>query len=44
MAVLHGAFVTLACIVTEGNITATVLWFIVSTGVTGGLSFCKEGK
>ena len=42
LAVIHGASVGLAYIVSQGNITATILWFAVSTGVTAGLSYCKE--
>lgn len=42
LAVIHGASVGLAYIVSQGNITATILWFAVSTGVTAGLSYSKE--
>jgi len=42
LAVLHGTSIALAYIVTQGNITAMILWFAVSTGVTAGLSYYKE--
>jgi len=44
LAVIHGASVGLAYIVSQGNITATILWFAISTGVTAGLSYYKEKK
>jgi hypothetical protein len=42
LAILHGASVGLAYIVTQGNLTATVIWFAISTGVTAGISYYKE--
>jgi hypothetical protein len=42
LAVVHGTSIALAYIVTQGNITAMILWFAVSTGVTAGLSYYKE--
>ena len=42
LAVLNGAFVGLAYIVSQGNITATIIWFAITTGVTAGLSYYKE--
>jgi hypothetical protein len=42
LAVIHGASVGLAYIVSQGNITATIIWFAVSTGITAGLSYYKE--
>jgi hypothetical protein len=42
LAVIHGASVALVYIVSQGNLTATILWFAVSTGVTAGLSYYKE--
>jgi len=42
LAVTHGASVGLAYIVSQGNITVTILWFALSTGVTAGLSYYKE--
>ena len=42
LAAIHGASVGLAYIVSQGNITATILWFAISTGITAGLSYYKE--
>jgi hypothetical protein len=42
LAVVHGTSVALAYIVTQGNVTAMILWFAVSTGVTAGLSYYKD--
>ena len=42
LAVVHGTSIALAYIVTQGNITAMILWFAVSTGVTAGLSYCTD--
>jgi hypothetical protein len=42
LAVLNGASVGLAYIVSQGDITATIVWFAISTGVTAGLSYYKE--
>jgi hypothetical protein len=42
IAILHGVSVGLAYIVTQGNLTATVIWFAISTGVTAGISYYKE--
>ena len=42
LAVVHGTSIALAYIVTQGNITAMILWFVVSTGVTAGLSYYKD--
>jgi len=36
------AFVGLAYIVSQGNITATIVWFAITTGVAAGLSYYKE--
>jgi len=44
LAVIHGASVGLAYIVSQGNITATITWFAISTGITAGLSYYKEKK
>jgi hypothetical protein len=33
---------TRAYIVSQGNITATIIWFAITTGVTAGLSYYKE--
>jgi len=38
----NGALVGLAYIVSQGNITATIIWFAITTGVTAGLSYYKE--
>ena len=42
LAVLNGASVGLAYVVSQGNVTATIVWFAITTGVTAGLSYCKE--
>lgn len=42
LAVFNGVSVALAYIVSQGDITATILWFAISTGVTAGLSYYKE--
>ncbi len=42
LAVVHGTSIALSYIVTQGNITAMILWFAVSTGVTAGLSYYKN--
>jgi hypothetical protein len=42
LAVPNGVSVGLAYIVSQGNITATILWFTITTGVTAGLSYYKE--
>jgi len=42
LAIIQGASVGLAYIVSQGNITATIIWFAISTGVTAGLSYYKE--
>jgi len=42
LAIIQGASVGLAYIVSQGNITATIIWFAISTGITAGLSYYKE--
>jgi len=42
VAVHNGASVGLAYIVRQGNITATIVWFAITTGATAGLSYYKE--
>jgi len=42
LAVLNGVSVGLAYIVSQGNITATIVWFAITTGATAGLSCNKE--
>jgi hypothetical protein len=42
LAIVHGASITLSYIVTEGDVTAMILWFAISTGVTAGLSYYKD--
>jgi len=42
LAAVHGTSIALSYIVTQGNITAMIIWFAVSTGVTAGLSYYKE--
>ncbi len=42
LAAVHGTSITLSYAVTQGNVTAMILWFAVSTGVTAGLSYYSE--
>ena len=42
LAIIQGVSVGLAYIVSQGNITSTIIWFAISTGVTAGLSYYKE--
>jgi len=42
LAIIQGSSVGLAYIVSQGNITATIVWFAISTGITAGLSYYKE--
>jgi len=42
LAILNGVSVGLAYIVSQGNITATIVWFAITTGVTAGISYYKE--
>ena len=42
LAIIQGVSVGLAYIVSQGDITATVIWFAMSTGITAGLSYYKE--
>jgi hypothetical protein len=42
LAVLNGVSVGLAYMVSQGNITATIIWFAIQAGVTAGLSYYKE--
>lgn len=42
LAALNGFSVGLAYIVSQGNITATIVWFAITTGATAGLSYYKE--
>jgi len=42
LAVLNGASVGAAYIVSQGDITTTIIWFAITTGVTAGLSYYTE--
>ena len=42
LAVLNGLSVGLAFIVSQGDITVTIVWFAITTGATAGLSYYKE--
>jgi len=42
LAVVNGASAALSYIITQGDVTAMILWFAVSTGVTAGLSYYSE--
>ena len=39
IAVVHGTSIALSYIVTQGDLTAMILWFAISTGVTAGISY-----
>jgi hypothetical protein len=41
-AVFGSTSMGLAYIVSQGNITATIVWFAITTGVTAGLSYYRE--
>lgn len=42
LAAVHGTSIALSYIVTQGDITAIIIWFAVSTGVTAGLSYYND--
>ena len=42
LAVLQGISVGTAYIVSQGDLTVTVVWFAISSGVTAGLSYYAE--
>jgi hypothetical protein len=42
LAVANGASAALSYILTQGDVTAMILWFAVSTGVTAGLSYYTD--
>jgi hypothetical protein len=42
LAVFNGISIALSYIVTQGDITAMIIWSAVSTGVTAGLSYYKD--
>ena len=42
LAAVHGVSVALSYIITKGDVTAMILWFAVSTGVTAGLSYYTD--
>ena len=44
LAAVHGTSIALSYIVTQGDITAIIIWFAVSTGVTAGLSYYKDNE
>ena len=44
LAAIHGASVGLAYIVSQGNVTVTIVWFAISTGITAGISYYKEKR
>jgi len=39
---LQGISVGAAYIVSQGNITVTIVWFAISSGITAGLSYYQE--
>ena len=41
LAAIHGTSIAISYIVTKGDITAMIIWFAISTGVTAGLSYYK---
>ena len=42
LAIIHGTSIALSYIVTQGDVTAMILWFAVSTGITAGFSYYAE--
>ena len=42
LAAVQGTSIARSYIVTQGNITAMIIWFAVSTGVTAGLSYFNK--
>jgi hypothetical protein len=42
LAAVQGTSIALSYIVTQDDITAMIIWFAVSTGVTAGLSYYKD--
>jgi len=42
LVILNGVSVGLAYIVSQGNITATIIWFAITTGATAGRGYYKE--
>ena len=44
LAVLQRISVGAAYIVSQGDITVTVVWFAISSGITAGLSYYEERK
>ena len=42
LAAIHGTSIALSYIFTKGDITAMILWFAISTGITAGLSYYKD--
>lgn len=39
LAIVHGTSIALSYIVTQGDLTAMILWFAISTGATAGISY-----
>jgi hypothetical protein len=44
LAVMNGVSVGLAFVVSQRNITATIIWFGIVSGVTTGLGYNKENQ
>ncbi len=42
LAVLQGISAGAAYIVSQGDLTVTIVWFAISSGVTAGLSYYKN--
>ncbi len=42
LAFVNGTSAALSYIITQGDVTAMILWFAVSTGVTAGLSYYTD--
>ena len=42
LATIHGVSIALSYIVTQGDITAMIIWFAVTSGVTAGLSYYSD--
>lgn len=42
LAAVNATSAALAYIATQGDLTATIIWFAISTGITAGLSYYKD--
>ena len=44
LAAIHGTSIAISYIVTKGDITAMIIWFAISTGVTAGSATTRAKK